>query len=182
MVVNHKPPPSSQACKEARRISQKVGRFLFGAFGSPYKSLWFNTSKDVFWWDRKAIKWHQIRHNKHVIHCVENVAVDLPDHLGYCFDITHDMCCTFPFCKRLQLVLQHNRELGDKVEFLKVRDNDEVSVMSEDEGVVSWRVIEENFEEDYAFMYADKDARIPSGAEPPLLEVVEVVPIRHGED
>ncbi|KAL6357960.1 hypothetical protein LRP88_08139 [Fusarium phalaenopsidis] len=182
MVVNHKPPPSSQACKEARRISQKLGRFLFGAYGSPYKSLWFNTSKDIFWWDRQAIKWDQFRFNGHSIHCVENVALDLSDHPEYCFDMVHDMCCIFPFCKKLQLVLQHNQELGDNnVQFLKVRDNYQVSIMGED-GIVPWQVIEENFEEDYAFVYADQDMGIPQGAQPPLLEVVEVVPIRHGEN
>ncbi|RSL48311.1 hypothetical protein CEP54_012985 [Fusarium duplospermum] len=181
MAINHKPPPSSQACKEARKISQKIGRFLFGAYGSPYKSLWFNTSQDIFWWDRQAIKWDEIRTNGHFISCVENVALDLSDHHEHCFDMVHDMCCIFPFCKTLQLVLQHKQELGDNVQFLKVRDKYQISIMG-DEGIVPWEVIEENFEEDYAFVYGDQDMGIPQGTHPPLFEVVEVVPIRDGEN
>ncbi|RTE68995.1 hypothetical protein BHE90_016627 [Fusarium euwallaceae] len=181
MAVNHKPPPSSQACKEARLISQKIGQFLFGAYGSPYKSLWFNPSQDIFWWDREVIAWDEIRINGHFIDCVENVALDLSDRPEHCFDMVRDMCYIFPFCKTLQLVLQHKQELGGNVQFLKVSDNSQVSIKGH-EGVVPWEVIEENFEEDYAIAYGDIDMRVPRDAQPPRFEVVEVVPIRDGEN
>lgn len=180
MVVSHKPPPSSQACKEAREVSQRVGRFLFGACGSPYKSLWFNTSKDIFWWGRQGNKWDEIRWDGHFLHCVENVALDLSDP-DSCFEMVHDMCCIFPLCRKLQLVLQHKEELGNDVRFSKVSDNHQVSIMGLDR-VVPWEVIEVDFDEAYALMYADEDMQIPQGALPPLFEVVEVVPIRDGEN
>ncbi|RSL96521.1 hypothetical protein CDV31_013443 [Fusarium ambrosium] len=181
MAVNHKPPPSSQACKEARMISRKIGQFLFGAYGSPYKSLWFNPSQDIFWWDREVITWDEMRINGHFIDCVENVALDLSDRPEHCFDMVRDMCYIFPFCKTLQLVLQHKQELGGNVQFLKVSDNSQVSIKGH-EGVVPWEVIEENFEEDYAIAYGDIDMRVPRDAQPPRFEVVEVVPIRDGEN
>lgn len=178
-VVDHKPPPSTQACKEARRLSKNVGVFLFGAYGSPYKSLWFNIYKDIFWWDRQAIKWDQIRSNGHFIHLIKKVALDLDDHPEWCFEMVHDMCCIFPLCETLQLVLQHSDALGDNVRFLKVRDNSQIRFMG-DEELVLWEVVKELFEEDYASMYADEDMKIPQGAQPPCFEVVEVVPIRNG--
>ncbi|RSM16287.1 hypothetical protein CEP52_000150 [Fusarium oligoseptatum] len=181
MAVNHKPPPSSQACKEARMISQKIGQFLFGAYGSPYKSLWFNPSQDIFWWDREVIAWDEMIINGHFIDCVENVALDLSDRPEHCFDMVRDMCHIFPFCKTLQLVLQHKQELGGNVQFLKVSDNSQVSIKGH-EGVVPWEVIEENFEEDYAIAYGDIDMQVPRDAQPPRFEVVEVVPIRDGEN
>ncbi|RSL40613.1 hypothetical protein CEP53_013256 [Fusarium sp. AF-6] len=165
MAVNHKPPPSSQACKEARMISQKIGQFLFG---------------DIFWWDREVIAGDEMRINGHSIDCVENVALDLSDRPEHCFDMVRDMCYIFPFCKTLQLVLQHKQELGGNVQFLNVSDNSQVSIKGH-EGVVPWEVIEENFEEDYAIAYGDIDMRVPQDAQPPRFEVVEVVPIRDGE-
>ncbi|KAJ4308789.1 hypothetical protein N0V84_011886 [Fusarium piperis] len=180
MVVNHKPPPSSQACKEARKISQRLGTFLFGACGSPYKSLWFNPSKDIFWWDRQSITMWQIKSSGHSFHCVENVALDLTDSSENSLEKVYDMCNIFPFCKKLQLVLQHKEGLGSNVRFLKVSDKYHVCVRVFD-GFVPWDVIEENFDEDYAIAYADQGLKMPEGAQPPLFEAVEVVPIRDSE-
>ncbi|KAF5676936.1 hypothetical protein FHETE_1943 [Fusarium heterosporum] len=44
---NHKPPPTRQVCCEARHISNKRGRFIFGKTETHDKALWFDFYSDI---------------------------------------------------------------------------------------------------------------------------------------
>ncbi|KAM0564100.1 hypothetical protein ACHAPJ_000309 [Fusarium lateritium] len=154
MVVNHKPPLATQACKEARDVSLKVGKFLFGSHGGPIKSLWFNLSNDIIYWNNAELDWWQIRYNGHRLSCIENVAVDRKETDRSCFDMVHDVSVIFPRCKRLMVVLEHNKLADSDVRFFYANDDDHVTFECED-WHIDWEDVELDLEECYEKMAND---------------------------
>ncbi|KAF4953990.1 hypothetical protein FSARC_12278 [Fusarium sarcochroum] len=177
MVVNHKPPPATQACKEARDISLKVGKFLFGSYGGETKSLWFNLSKDIVYWDRTKLRWTQIHHNSHELSCVKNVAVDLRKDVASCFDEAHDVSVIFPRCKRFLVVLQHKALADSDVRFFYVNDNDHIAFECVGRHRL-WEEVEMDLGDCYNELYKDDETLFLDEFDMPRFYAVEVTPIR----
>ncbi|KAM5383635.1 hypothetical protein ACJZ2D_001872 [Fusarium nematophilum] len=136
MALDHKPPRSSQACKEARHVSQVCGSFLFGAYGGVVKGLWFNHSKDILYWNRKYPTSALFLEHEYVLKHIENIAVDWPeDDPDLCPILVYDICSLFPSCKRAIFVMEHKPILHKDLQFFPVLDDEEVKLMYFDEAI-----------------------------------------------
>ncbi|KAF5676934.1 hypothetical protein FHETE_1941 [Fusarium heterosporum] len=179
MVMDHKPPSATQSCREARQISLQVGKFLFGVHGGRTKSLWFNLSSDIIYWNKWEFKWDQFVSDNHQLTYVENVAIDCTEE-DDCFHLAHDMVAAFPQCKNLLVVLPHKPlPLGD-VGFFHINDNEEVFI-KHIEGLFKWQYFKWELEASISDMPMDDDEDgllFGDVHEIPRLHAVEVVPIR----
>ncbi|KAJ4272096.1 hypothetical protein NW762_000806 [Fusarium torreyae] len=179
MVVNHKPPPATQACQEARGISLEVGKFLFGSYGGSFKSLWFNCSADILYWHNIEFQWWKIINNGHQLSCVENVAVDKFDDPGS-FQEAHDVSAAFPTCKRLLIVLRCKELADSDVRFFYPKDDEHV-IFECMEQPVDWEEVKSDLEQCYEEMeIMNEGEEVPfiDEYELPRFYVVEVAPIR----
>ncbi|KAF4448957.1 hypothetical protein FALBO_16730 [Fusarium albosuccineum] len=140
-MVNHKPPPSTQACQESRAIAQADGQFYFGSNGSVRKSLWFSPSRDIIYFEPWA-QWVDIyRHN---LDEVKNVAVKWP---GEDMDDMVDLLTTveelFPYCKRLLFVMDYELLPDDDIEFFPIRRNEDVRLNFDSDLLDTWSQVED---------------------------------------
>ncbi|KAM0246302.1 hypothetical protein ACHAP5_004775 [Fusarium lateritium] len=164
MAVNHKPPAATQACKEARLLSLQVGKFLFGSFGSKIKSLWFNPSQDVLYWNDKSFPSWQFDYDEHDTGCIKFVAID-HDQTCSSLEISQEISTIFPYCRALLIVLPHKALTDDDdVGFFAVNVEDDqlnLQVTYQDKLCrMSWQSLENTLDIAYEdLLEADKEEK-----------------------
>ncbi|KAF4448958.1 hypothetical protein FALBO_16731 [Fusarium albosuccineum] len=180
MVVNHKPPASSQTCREAREVSKKCGKFLFGQFGTPLKSLWFNPSKDILYWDMSCFPPFQ-KDEPIDTDIVRYLAIDWwrsdehdwweGDYEGW--ELFELVRCNFLNCQKIMIVMEHKTLPNGDVQFLPVRNHDEVVLNVSEHGTdfIDWGEFKRGLKKTCK-VFTEDSYRLPP------LEPVEVVPIR----
>ncbi|KAJ3527178.1 hypothetical protein NM208_g10832 [Fusarium decemcellulare] len=176
MVVSHKPPASSQACQEARDILQKCGTFLFGQHGSPIKSLWFNPSQYILYWDLSYPIEAWADHILDGIDGVKTVAVAWcgpdEDDQSYVVQLVENL---FQKCEKLVMVVTHRPLPNKDVQFLPIEDHDNFTWIWAGLGdpVTSWDSVKGHFEGAMEFL-VETEFILPFQFPP--LEAVEAIP------
>lgn len=186
MVVNHKPPPPMQACREARAIALEVGKFRFGVWGDKIKSLWFRKAVDIFYWTMESCPISKFHHSKedglsdgedgesplmHFTGDIENVAFDFRNDPPKSLCEIMDVACLFPGCKNLLVVLPH-RQLGSQdIRFFYTKEKD-YPQFEVPESMLSWDIAKDEILEQYKELDPEGKWGVPN------LHAVEVSPIR----
>ncbi|KAF4953991.1 hypothetical protein FSARC_12279 [Fusarium sarcochroum] len=125
-VFVHKPPPSTQACRESRAVSQVNGYQLFGLLNSVYKSLWFSPPTDIFYWDYGVFRSGMFDYYNVDLTGIKHVALEWPeDDEYYLQERLSGVCRMFPNCERLVFVRKHKPLHDTDVRLTYVTDNDD---------------------------------------------------------